>query len=147
TCSERPRPSEMALLAAARTPADLRTISDGLGLSEQVQRTLVQELVARARTPEERLRVLQQLEKRWAGDLRLKLKMMDALEVLGRKEEARRVAELVRAAPNADAQARTAVGELLARLGDLPAARRVFSEIVEFAPGDPAARRRLGDLY
>src|SRR5204863_7653192 len=62
-------------------------------------------------------------------------------------DEARRLADEVRAAPSADAQARTAVGELLSRLGDEPAARRAFSEIVEFAPRDPVARRRLGDIY
>jgi Ca-activated chloride channel family protein len=104
-------------------------------------------MIARARTPEARVQVLEQLEKRWPGDLRLKLRRMDALEAVGRTEDARRLADEVRAAPNADAQARTAVGELLVRLGDEPAARRAFSEIVEFAPSDPVARRRLGDLY
>jgi tetratricopeptide (TPR) repeat protein len=49
--------------------------------------------------------------------------------------------------PYADAQARTSVGELFVRLGDEVGARRAFSEIVEFAPQDPLARRRLGDLY
>jgi len=33
------------------------------------------------------------------------------------------------------------------RKGDPSEARRAFSEIVEFAPRDEAARRRLGDLY
>jgi Ca-activated chloride channel family protein len=52
---------------------------------------------------------------------------------------------------------RTAVGELYLRLAaraptpeqralDEADARRAFGEIVEFAPEDPAARRRLGDL-
>jgi Ca-activated chloride channel family protein len=52
---------------------------------------------------------------------------------------------------------RTAVGELHLRLAaravspeqkaiDEAEARRTFGEIVEFAPEDPAARRRLGDL-
>jgi tRNA-guanine family transglycosylase len=42
---------------------------------------------------------------------------------------------------------RTAIGEMYLRLDDEPEARRVFSEIVEFAPQDELARRRLGDLY
>ena len=47
--------------------------------------------------------------------------------------------------PYADAQARTAVGELLVRLGDKVECATGVSEIVEFAPQDPAlARRRLG---
>ena len=42
---------------------------------------------------------------------------------------------------------RTAIGEMFLRFEDEPEARRVFSEIVEFAPEDALARRRLGDLY
>jgi Ca-activated chloride channel family protein len=49
--------------------------------------------------------------------------------------------------PYADAELRTAVGEYWARRGQPRRARRVFSEIVEFRPTDPRARRRLGDLY
>ena len=40
-----------------------------------------------------------------------------------------------------------AVGEMLIRMGEPDEAKRAFAEIVEFAPGDPWARRRLGDLY
>ena len=42
---------------------------------------------------------------------------------------------------------RTAIGEMFLRMHDEPEARRVFSEIVEFAPDDALSRRRLGDLY
>jgi Ca-activated chloride channel family protein len=42
---------------------------------------------------------------------------------------------------------RTAVGEFWLRQENEAEARRVFSEIVEYAPLDPWARRRLGDLY
>jgi Ca-activated chloride channel family protein len=84
---------------------------------------------------------------RWPRDLGLKLKMIEALEAARRAGDARRVADDVRESPHLDAQARTVIGEFLARQGDEPAARRAFSEIVEFAPGDPFARRRLGDLY
>jgi Ca-activated chloride channel family protein len=38
------------------------------------------------------------------------------------------------------------VGEALLAIGDEAEARRTFSEIVEFAPDDPWARRRLGDI-
>ncbi len=41
---------------------------------------------------------------------------------------------------------RTAAGEALLAVGDEAEARRTFSEIVEFAPDDPFARRRLGDI-
>jgi tetratricopeptide (TPR) repeat protein len=39
------------------------------------------------------------------------------------------------------------LGELLARSGQAEDARRIFSEIVEFAPEDVTARRLVGDLY
>ncbi|MCZ7683555.1 MAG: tetratricopeptide repeat protein [Sandaracinaceae bacterium] len=42
---------------------------------------------------------------------------------------------------------RTAIGELLLRRGREDDARRAFSEMVELAPLDELARRRLGDLY
>ena len=106
-----------------------------------------QEVIAKAKTPEERLRRIADLLAKWPGDMRLRLMRMDIEEELGRPEAARRTAEEVRRDPYADAQARTAVGELFVRLGDEAAARRAFSEIVEFAPREPLARRRLGDLY
>jgi Ca-activated chloride channel family protein len=52
----------------------------------------------------------------------------------------------MRANAQADGRVRTAVGEALFAIGDEAEARRCFSEIVEFAPDDPAARRRLGDI-
>lgn len=42
---------------------------------------------------------------------------------------------------------RQEIGEFLFRSGDGAEGARAFSEIVEFAPFDPWARRRLGDLY
>lgn len=137
----------LAILGEVRTPADLRVVYDGLGLGDAEKTTLVQEVVRGARGLPERLRRIQDLLGRWPGNLWLKLARMEAEELLGMKEAARRSAENVRQDPYADAQARTAVGELYLRLGEEQAARRAFSEIVEFAPRDPLARRRLGDLY
>jgi len=136
-----------AILGHVKTAADLRTVVDGLGLGEDAQRSIAMSLVAKAKTPAERGTVLEQLAQKWPDNLELKLSRLDAYEQAGRPDDARRLAEEVRADPYADARARTAVGELLVRAGDLPAARRAFSEIVEFAPRDPLARRRLGDLY
>ena len=136
-----------AMLGMVKNAADLRTIVDGIGLSEDVKWTLVDELVAKAKTPADRVLALEQLAARWPDNLRLKLRRIEALEAVKRLDEARRLADEVRVDPYADAQARTLVGEFLVRSGDEPSARRAFSEIVEFAPKDPQARRRLGDLY
>jgi tetratricopeptide (TPR) repeat protein len=136
-----------AILGQVRTAADLRTVVDGIGASEDVQWTMVESLVAKAKTPEDRVTTLEQLAARWPDNLKLKLRRIEALEAVKRLAEARRLADEVRADPYADAQARTLVGEFLVRSGDEAGARRAFSEIVEFAPRDPQARRRLGDLY
>ena len=136
-----------AILGEVRSPRDLRIIFDGLGLGDEERALLAQEVVRVAKTPADRLRRLEDLLRKWPGDLRLRLLRMETEEELGEKESARRTAEEVRRDPYADAQARTAVGELYIRLGDEDAARRSFSEIVEFAPRDSLARRRLGDLY
>ena len=136
-----------AILGEVRSPRDLRVIFDGLGLGDDERITLAQEVIAKAKTPAERLTRISDLLIKWPGDLRLRLMRMEIEEQLGRSEAARRTAEEVRRDPYADAQARTAVGELFVRLGDEAAARRAFSEIVEFSPREPLARRRLGDLY
>jgi Ca-activated chloride channel family protein len=85
------------------------------------------------------------------------MRLLDALEDAGDLDAARALGRALRARPDADATLRTAVGELYLRLAarraDAPGkaedeaeARRAFGEIVEFAPDDPVARRRLGDL-
>ena len=148
--SDQPEEQEFlrqAILGEVKSPRDLRVIFDGLGLGDDERVTLAQEVIAKAKTPDERLRRIADLQIKWPGDMRLRLMRMEIEEQLGRAEAARRTAEEVRRDPYADAQARTAVGELFVRLGDEAAARRAFSEIVEFAPREPLARRRLGDLY
>jgi len=136
-----------AILGLVKTAADLRTVVDGLGVGEDAGWSVAQSLVAKAATPTARLAVLDQLAAKWPQQPRLRLLRMEAYEQAGRLEDALRLADEVRTDPYADAQARTLVGELLARHNDEPGARRAFSEIVEFAPKDPQARRRLGDLY
>lgn len=108
---------------------------------------LAQEVVAKAKSLPDRLGRLEELLAKWPGDLKLRILRMETEEALGEAESARRTAEEIRIDPYADAQARTAIGELFVRLGDETNARRAFSEIVEFAAEDPLARRRLGDLY
>jgi len=73
--------------------------------------------------------------------------LLSELEAAHRIPEVQRLADVLRTDPLSDAGVRTAVGETFLRLGDSSEARRAFSEIVEFAPFDELARRRLGDLY
>jgi Ca-activated chloride channel family protein len=136
-----------AILRRVRTADDLRLVRSVFGLGAGVDWSLVEQVLARARTPAERLRALRQLVAQTPGSFELRLRLLEELEVQGRAGEAARLAERLRADPLADPGVRTAIGELYLRLGLPDEARRTFSEIVEFQPLDELARRRLGDLY
>jgi Ca-activated chloride channel family protein len=136
-----------AIARRVRTPADLRAVRDAFGLSAAVDQALVEQVLARATTPAQRIAALRQLAAQQPDSFDLKLRLLSELEAAGRLPEARRLAEQLRRDPLADAGVRTAIGEMYLRLDDEAEARRVFSEIVEFAPDDELARRRLGDLY
>lgn len=135
-----------AILARVRTPDDLRAARDAFG-SGAADAALIEGELARATDEASKLRILRALAARFSFDLDLALRLLAALEHAGHKDEAMRVAEQLRGNPLADAGVRTAIGEMYLRFGDEAEARRVFSEIVEFAPNDELARRRLGDLY
>jgi Ca-activated chloride channel family protein len=136
-----------AIFRRVRTPADLRAVRAAFGVSRAVDWTLVEQVLARARTPRARIRALRALAEQQPAAFELWLRLLSLLEEQGRTAEARRLAHRLRVDPLADAGVRTAVGEMYLRMGDEAEARRVFSEIVEFAPYDALARRRLGDLY
>ncbi len=136
-----------AIYRRVRTPADLRLVRDAFGLDQQIDWDLIEQVLDRAGSPAGKLRALRGLVAQYPMSFDLKLRLLAALERAHRIPEARRLADVMRADPLADAGVRTAIGEMFLRLGDESEARRVFSEIVEFAPHDEMARRRLGDLY
>jgi len=82
--------------------------------------------------------------------------VLDAYEDAGDDAGGRAWARRLRRRADATAHVWTSVGEYYLRLGaretgapgerDTVEGRRTFGELVEFAPEDPAARRRLGDL-
>ena len=136
-----------AILGRVRTPDDLRAVRYAFGLGRDPDWTLVEQVLARANDRAGRIRALRALVSQYPDSFELELRLLAELEEAGRRPEAIRLAEAMRADPMADAGVRTAIGELYLRLGRESDARRVFSEIVEFAPLDELARRRLGDLY
>jgi len=144
------------LVARVRTPAERRELHAALGLSAMDPGAL-DKLVNEAKTPEERARRLRKAAFEWPDDFAVAMRLLDALEDAGDVAGARGLARALRARPDADAALRTAVGELYLRLAarapssddkanDEREARRAFGEIVEMAPDDPVARKRLGDL-
>ncbi len=144
------------ILARIRTPEEMRELHAALGL-QTIDPQILNQLVKETPDAAERARKLRALLEQFPDDLSLSLELLyayeDAGDVAGAREHARRLRER----PDADARARTAVGELYLRLAErspsadekarlLAEGRRAFGEIVEFAPEDPIARRRLGDL-
>jgi tetratricopeptide (TPR) repeat protein len=116
-----------------------------LGLGRLDANTMAQALGVAA-TPAQRLSVMGELARRYPDDMELATRYLDEALAQNARDLVRQQAIRMRANAQADGRVRTAVGEALFAIGDEAEARRCFSEIVEFAPDDPAARRRLGDI-
>lgn len=136
-----------AIIRNVRTPQDVDIVRAGLGFEVPVDWGYFSRLWHRDDDPEARLRLVRRWLEALPHEMDLRLRLLSLLEQTGELDEARRVARELRADPLADARVRTAVGEFWLRQDNVAEARRVFSEIVEHAPLDPWARRRLGDLY
>jgi tetratricopeptide (TPR) repeat protein len=144
------------ILSRVRTADDLRRLHAALGL-RSMDSGLLAKAIKAAATPADRATVLRKHFKTFPDDFNLAMRLLEALEDAGDLDGARTLGRALRARPDADAALRSAVGELSLRLAarakdpaeralDEAEARRAFGEIVEFAPEDPVARRRLGDL-
>jgi len=144
------------MLARVRTAAEVRELHAALGL-QTIDPGVLKKLLADAKTPADRVKKLRELVARWPSDFALALRLLDELEDAEDFAGARELGRTLRTRPDVDAHVRTAVGELHLRLADREKdpvqkayhqaeAQRAFGEIVEFAPDDPVARRRLGDL-
>lgn len=136
-----------AILRRVRTPDDVYAVRWGLGLDVGVDWSIFSRLWWQNEAPAQRLALVRRWLEVAPDEMDLRLRLLSLLEQTGAIAEARRVARELRADPLADARVRTAVGEFWLRQEKEGEARRVFSEIVEHAPLDPWARRRLGDLY
>ena len=144
-----------AIVVRVHNVAELHELHKALGLAS-VDPDLLAGMVAKAKTPTERLSVLRAAATKWSDDLELGLRVLDAHEDAGDDAGGRAWARHLRRRADATAHVWTSVGEYYLRLAsratgadadrDRIEARRTFGELVEFAPEDPAARRRLGDL-
>jgi vault protein inter-alpha-trypsin-like protein len=144
------------ILARIRTPGEMRELHEALGL-KNVDPGILAKLIDGTPDPTVRAAKLRGLWSEFPDDLSLALALLNAYEDAVDPASARDLARKLRERPDVDARARTAVGELYLRLAEragsaedkaalLADGRRAFGEIVEFAPEDPVARRRLGDL-
>ena len=143
------------VLLRVETAADLKALHEALGL-ERIDADLLAGLMKKAKSAAERLVLLRGAALRFADDTELALLVLDAYEDAGDDAGGRAWARMLRRRVDATAHVRTNVGEYYLRLAgrqsgpsaalDTQEARRTFGELVEFAPEDPLARRRLGDL-
>ncbi len=136
-----------AVFARARTARDLALANRVFRAGRTLDLGLVRTMLAKLKTDKDRIRELLALLAVYRKNVTLRLMTLHLLEGAKRHPEAERLCEAVAGNPYADARLRTAVGEYWARRGQTTRAKRIFSEIVEFRPRDPRARRRLGDLY
>lgn len=143
------------MLLRVQTAADLRSLHEALGL-ERIEPELLEALLKKAESPGERLTLLRGAAERFGDDTELALLVLEAYEDAKDDAGGRAWARKLRRRVDASSHVRTSVGEYYLRLAgkasgeagqrDADEARRTFGEIVEFAPEDPLARRRLGDL-
>ncbi len=144
------------IMTRVRGAKEMRELHEALGLKQMAPGAL-EKLITETKDPAERVKKLRALLQQWPDDFALALRLGDALEDAHDDAGARELARRLRARPDADAHVRTELGELYLRIAgragdkaqrsaDEAEARRAFGEIVEYAPEDPIARRRLGDL-
>jgi Ca-activated chloride channel family protein len=143
------------MLLRVQTAQHLKELHEALGF-ERIAPEILEALLKKASSPSERLAMLRGASERFPDDTELALVVLDAYEDVHDDAGGRAWARRLRRRPDATAHVRTNVGEYYLRLAaretgasaarDSEEARRTFGELVEFAPEDPLARRRLGDL-
>lgn len=136
-----------SMLRDARSPGDLLALHRALGVGIDVDWRVFRAGWARAATPAAKLRLVRRWLAVFPDELDLRIRELRLLEATEDFEQAMRRAGELRRHPLADARVVGALGEFWLRRDNPDRARRVFSELVERAPRDPWARRRLGDLY
>jgi len=134
------------ILRRVRTLGDVRAVRAGLALDGGIDRALLSKMLKKAKKDPAKLKVVRRFLALSPESLTLQVMLMHLLERTNNLTEAERVAWKLRGDPAADAGVRQQVGEYFLRRGNRAEARRSFSELVEFAPYDPWARRRLGNL-
>jgi Ca-activated chloride channel family protein len=124
-----------AQFAAAADPAD------------PINWSVIDTLLSQQPTPAQRVRELRRVCEQHPTSRGCQMRLIRALVEAGARDEALIVALKVRRDGMATPELMQVTGDLLAAAQRTGEARRVYSEIVEYAPDDPGARRLLGDIY
>jgi Ca-activated chloride channel homolog len=116
-------------------------------LPTTIQWHLLDTLLATMPDPEKRLTELSRVMTTNPGDPEGLRRMLFLLLELGRVDEALVVANRLRSGGYSAPGVLVVLGDLEATHGDADAARRTYSELVEYNPWDAEARRMLGDVF
>jgi TonB family protein len=138
------------ILASVTSPAQIDAVMTYCDGALTIGPDDLEKVLEKAKSSDARFKAVKELMALYPMDMDLELTLLSMLEDDGSEQrlaEAMRLAEELRHAPYATAMMRTRVGEFYMRNGLDDEARRTFSEIVEFSPFTPSARRLLGDLY
>jgi Ca-activated chloride channel homolog len=115
--------------------------------SDSVNWALVEGTLAKPDEPQKRLTQLRALCREHPGSRGCLWRLIRTLVAAARSTEALTVALKMRTDGLATPELMQQIGDLLAAASRPQRAMRVYSEIVEFSPEDPAARLLLGDIY
>jgi TonB family protein len=103
--------------------------------------------LAKLSSPTKRVALLRWLCDKHPGSAGCTLRLVRALIEAEQSEDALNLALRSRRAALVTPDLMEQLGDLLVASGQAALATRIYSEIVEYAPEDAAARRRLGDIY
>ena len=130
-----------SLLRRAVTPAMAAAFSDSVNWA------MADEALSRVTDPQKRVEELRRICQQNPRSVGCGVRLIRALVGADKAAEALAVALKLRVDGMATPLLMQQIGDLLHGEGRPVEAKRSYSEIVEFAPGDPAARRLLGDIY
>ncbi|MBU1070066.1 hypothetical protein KJ975_10910, partial [Myxococcota bacterium] len=136
-----------AILAKITKVEDILYVRRNLGLGTTVERVAVEEMLEKAPGVNERIAILQQLRLATPEDPWLTTKLLRIYEDNDMKSPADEMIRGLYGNPLLDDELRLNVVEYYLRRKDTAPARRLLSEMVEFAPRDPSRRRMLGQLF
>ncbi len=132
-------------LRRARFPQEVRAVRAALLADEGYPVDVFEEQYARARSDQDRLKVVRRFLGLAPHDVRLRRHLLSLLASTGDKEALRQESARVRRDPFSDATLLADAAAAYRVLDDEAEAREAFSEIVERAPRDPWARSYAGD--
>ena len=136
-----------AILARITKVEDILYVRRNLGLGTTVERVAIEEMLEKAPGVNERIAILQQLRLATPEDPWLTTKLLRIYEDNDMKSPADEMIRGLYGNPLLDDELRLNVVEYYLRRNDIAPARRLLSEMVEFAPRDPSRRRMLGQLF